>query len=264
MANGTFIKLQAEFTNTAIPKLYRDKVITAGTKYCFDTLDTFSFAKQAAPVAGVDVWKNLLDGGPTAAFTGSLGFSKGGFDFAAAGQQTVVLPASGISASSAEAFATAVWISCANDGTNQGIFGGADNFTDTTNQYSAHFFMNGGNAELKMYQGSRNVTVAINPLASEIVQLGWSAKKRASDGKYDLGFYKNGVLISQQVSVGTALATLTAQPLPRIGALNGNVGNSWPGRAYRAWFDDCSIKTGAELIGIDYQQNAGRIAAAAA
>lgn len=259
--NGTFIKLNAEFSDLTIPKLYRDKVITEGTKYCFDSRDDYSYPKQGAPSAGLDTWVNLKDGGPAANFSGGIGFAGGGFTFVPGVADTINLPAAGVAPANADAFLTVLWIRVGTPlpVTTQGVFGASDNFADDKNQYSAHFFSNGGTAELKLYQGSKSATALVSPAANRIVQLGWSAKKRASDGKYDLKFYLDGAVYSSQISAGTVLPVPAVNTVPRIGILNGSVGGDWSGSAYRVFFDDCSIKTAEALVALDYAENVGRI-----
>lgn len=260
--NGTFIRLQTEFTDPAIPKLYRDKVITTGTKYCFDARDEYSFVKQSAPSAGVDAWINLKEGGAAAAFNGVIDFTGGGFTFSAGGNDFIALPATGVAVASAHAFVTTLWIKLGTPApaSSQGIFGASDNFNDDKNQYSAHFFSNAGVAELKLYQGSKSATALVNPDSNRIVQLGWSAKKRSSDGKYDLKFYLDGAVFNTAISAGTTLPVPLANSVPRIGTLNGSVGVDWSGRAYRTFFDDCSVKSAEALVALDYAENMGRIA----
>lgn len=258
--NGTFIKLNAEFSDLTIPKLYRDKVITEGTKYCFDSRDDYSYPKQAAPSAGVDKWVNLKEGGPVANFTGGVGFAAGGFTFVPGVSDLINLPASGVAPANADAFLTVLWIKVGTPlpVSTQGIFGASDNFADDKNQYSAHFFSNGGVAELKLYQGSKSATALVAPVANRVVQLGWSAKKRASDGKYDLKFYLDGVAYSSQISAGTVLPIPVVNASPRIGMLNGSVGADWTGSAYRVFFDDCSVKSAESLVALDYAENVNR------
>lgn len=263
--SGLIFRLPGFFTDTTIPKLYRDKVITAGTKYCFDSKDTYSFEKQAAPAAGLDVWKNLLEGGDDATFAGPLGFEGGGFSFKVGATDIIKLPASGVAPANANAFVTAIWIKLGTPtpATSEGIFGASDNFGDDKNQYSAHLFNNGGSVELKLYIGAVSATVLVRPPADSIAQIGWSALKREADGKYDLKFYLNGVVVGSGISAGTSLPVPVDNTNPRFGYLNRLVGVNWTGSAYRVFYDDCSVKTAESLIALDYADNHLRIAGVA-
>ena len=77
------------FTDNTLPKLYRDSIITPGTKWLYDAGDTYSFAKQATPTPGTDVWKSLTETPADAAFAGALAFANGGFNFTNAGTDKI-------------------------------------------------------------------------------------------------------------------------------------------------------------------------------
>jgi hypothetical protein len=54
------------FSGAGLPKLSRDSIITSGTKFVYDSVDSYSYAKQAAPANGspsADSWVNLVEGG---------------------------------------------------------------------------------------------------------------------------------------------------------------------------------------------------------
>lgn len=258
--NGTFIRLQAEFTDTTIPKLYLDKVITAGTRYVYDSQDTFSYVKQAAPSPGVDVWKNLLETGANASFVGPVGFSKG-FTIASAVTDYINLPAVGIATPSADGFVAIVWVKMGttSDTGGSSVINAGSGYNNTTNQYA----MTWNNKELRFHVGGwqRTAFFAGSYLATDIHQFAMSMKKRASDGKYDLVTYVDG-----QVSGSTNISAFTSIPQPAAGYLNPQIGSGpsyaavgWSGEVYRVAYDDCSVKSAAELVALDYAENRLRI-----
>lgn len=250
-----FIRLQAEFSDNSIPKLYRDSVITSGTKFVFDSLDNYSWAKQAAPTPGVDTWKNLLDSGNPASFTGPIGFNKG-FTISVSSDDYITLPAESLVPANTKGFVVIIWIK---PGTNTGgaavLSSGSD--YSTKNQYGFTFF----SSELRSHIGGRQATILQPGYDPELpVQLAVAATKRDTDGKYDLKCYKNGALFSQGVSAYTDF------PQPDEGLFkSGYIGNgpsfaslNWGGIAFRIVMDDCSSKTAEQLVKLDYDDNVKR------
>lgn len=258
--NGTFIRLQGEFTDLTIPKLYRDKVITAGTKYCYDAKDPFSYLKQVAPAVGVDTWKNLLDDGPAATFSGALGFNEG-FTVVGPLNDFITLPVSGVAAANADGFVAIIWIKLGTSTGGAAVFAAASGYSPTNCQYTLTY--SGG--ELRSHIGGWQSTVVPKDYdPNAIVQLAMSMKKRSSDGKYDLKAFKNGVLWSSNVSVFTEIPQPVgeAYKAPTIGSGPAYAAINWQGTIYRTLFDDCSIKTAEELVALDYAENHRRIAGA--
>lgn len=258
--SGLIFRLPGLFTDPTIPKLYRDKVITAGTKYCFDSIDTYSYPKQAAPAPGVDFWKNLLDGGPTASFTGAIGFGKG-FQLAASGSRSITLPSAGKPAPSDSAMLAIVWIKLGDPGSGGSTVISSGSDYGPANQYA----MTWSSRDLRFHVGGwQSTAVAAAALvATDIVQFAMSMKKRASDGKYDLVTYINGVESRSSISTFTSIPQPSGSPwlTPFIGngPTFGAVG--WAGSVYRAIYDDCSVKSASELVALDYAENRLRIAA---
>lgn len=258
--DGTFIRLKLEFTDKTIPKLYRDKVISSGTKYCLDSKDTYSFAKQSAPVAGVDVWKNLLDGGPSASFTGNVGFD-GGFKFVNAAGEFITLPASGIVPAAADAFVAIFWVKVGVPTGGAAVFNAGSGYTNTTNQYALAW----ASGALNFYVGGWQspAIAAVDVVATSIKQFAVSAKKRTSDGKYDLVTYVDGVVKGMSVSsFDTYPQPSASYPAPLIGRGPSFDSAGWDGVVYRTVYDDCSAKTAADLVALDYTENRLRIAGA--
>ena len=258
--SGLIFRLPGLFTDLTIPKLYRDKVITAGTKYCYDSKDVYSFPRQAAPVSGVDAWKNLLDGGPSANFIGNLGFDIG-FKFFQANGEYITLPASGIAAAGAEGFLVTIWIKLGKPTVSGGsaVFSAGSVYGVEGNQYALTWL----NGELRFHIGGwqANAFVAADVVPTAIHQLGMSMKKRAADGKYDMTTYIDGVARQTSISAFTSIPQPNAQwPNPLIGSGPVYASAGWDGAVYRTLYDDCSVKSAAELVALDYAENRQRIA----
>ena len=163
--SGLIFRLPGLFTDPTIPKLYRDKAITAGTKYCFDSKDTYSFPRQAAPVPGVDIWKNLLDGGPNASFSGTIGFDTG-FKFFTTDGDYITLPVSGIVPVDADAMLAIIWVKLGTPAATGGaaVFNTGSGYSTANNQYA----MTWQNRELRFHVGGWQ-TVAVRPEGAD----GW-------------------------------------------------------------------------------------------
>ena len=65
MAVSIITKLSSAFTDTTLPKLYRDPILTAGSMFLFDLANPFCW-NPANTVADGAVVNNLLDGAPGA------------------------------------------------------------------------------------------------------------------------------------------------------------------------------------------------------
>ena len=258
--NGLVIRLPGYFTDLTIPKLYRDKVITEGTKYCFDSKDTYSYSKQAAPAAGLDVWKNLLDGGPSASFSGVLGFNDG-FSLFTTANEFITLPTAGIAPADADAFVAILWIKLGDPVVSGGaaVLVAGSGYSTANNQYSLTW----SNKELRTHVGGWQATVVYptDVVSTDVYQFAMSMKKRAVDGKYDLKCFVNGQLRNSSISAFTEIPQPVgaAYQAPTIGNGPAYATVNWAGTVYRALFDNCSVKTAEELVALDYAENRVRI-----
>lgn len=255
--SGLIFRLPGLFTDPTIPKLYRDKVITAGTKFCFDAKDTYSFPRQAAPVPGLDVWKNLLDDGPSASFTGAIGFD-GGFRLAATGARYITLPASGMAPANADAFVAIVWIRLGAATAGAAVISAGSSYGADGNQYAMTW--SGGDLRFHVGGWQAQAVIAADVRENAIYQFAMSMKKRASDGKYDLVTYVNGVAKGTNVSAYTSMPQPTvAYKDPLIGSGPAFGASGWAGSVLRTVYDDCSVKSAADLVALDYAENHQRI-----
>lgn len=258
--SGLIFRLPGLFTDTTIPKLYRDKVITAGTKFCFDAKDTYSFPRQAAPVPGLDVWVNLVDGGPSGGFTGAIGFD-GGFKLASSGGRRIVLPASGIAPANADGFVAIIWVKLGTATGGSVVLNAGSDYNASGNQYAMTWSRAGGDLRFHVGGWQLNAVLTANAKPEDVYQFAMSMKKRPSDGKYDLTAYINGVAKGKSISAYTSMPQPTASyPNPLIGAGPNLSDINWDGVVYRSVYDDCSVKSAAELVALDYAENHLRIA----
>lgn len=258
--SGLILRLPGLFTDKTIPKMYRDKVITAGTKFCFDARDVFSYVKQAAPIAGIDVWKNLLEGGLDATFTGSVGFDNG-FKLVNGGGEYITLPTSGVVPENAEAVVVILWVKRGTPAATGGaaVINCGSAYTPAANQYAMTWF----NKELRFHVGGWQST-ALAPdtgSATDTYQFAMSMKKRPVDGKYDLAVYINGAPLRTNISSFTSVPqpAAGAYAIPYFGNAPSYAAVGWEGNVLRALYDDCSVKSAVDLVALDYAENRARM-----
>lgn len=253
---GLFLQLPGEFSDASIQKLWRDRVINDGTVYCYDALDYFSYAKQAAPSAGVDVWKDLKEEAAGAAFTGTVGFDNG-FTFTNGSGGGITLPAAGVFPADADGFCTAIWFVTPPPVTGLiKLFGANTAYTDANCQYAIVVPV-GATGVYKAYFGgfAPSNSVFTDPEGGTLLQIGLAAKKKPN-GKYNIMVFRNGAKVAQSESTFDSLP----QPadVPKISGGTTHAAD----KVLRVWADDCSIHTADELIELDYAANHARLAVA--
>lgn len=250
------------FTDNTLPKLYRDSIITPGTKWLYDAGDTYSFAKQATPTPGTDVWKSLTETPADAAFAGALAFANGGFNFTNAGTDKITLPASTKVAANARGFLSVLWINWGAQVPISGygfIAGCLDD--NSTNQWSFSTQWNADNGNLVALinggQPNGNSSRIINIPAGTRIQIGVALVKQ-SNGLYDAFVFKDGAILTRQNNWAASIKQ-PAQANPLIGVSPATFSPDWTGRVYRAFFDDLSTTTDPlTLVAADYAANAAR------
>lgn len=243
------------FTDSTLPKLYRDFAITPGTKFCFDALDTYSWAKQATPIiAGADSWKNLVDINTDVAqflnASGAIGFN-GGFDFLnTTGFPNITFPITSKPAA-ADSFLMIQWM--------KHVVGNAAAYTDIS-------AIGGGSPVVQAYAltadgpGAQmrctiNQAVRANyPLtAGAVYQVALAAKKQIS-GTYNYYVYVNGALVQSVTSADTAIYQPSATTL-----VTSNSNASWKGKIFRTLYDNLSTTSDpATIVAADWAANNGR------
>ena len=248
------------FTDTSLPKLYRDAVITAGTQFVFDADDTYSFAKQATPTPGVDVWVDLSPKNATAAFGSACPFDTDGFTTSTVTNVVtgIHLPASGKFGPTPAGFIFTYWFKYlyANTIFYPAFAGLSNNTSLGTHQYSID---NGNNNGLIRLVVDSAIYQFIG-VPGTIYQLAVAAKK-LGNGTYQLMTFKNGELVFNSSPGRTVLGQSTNMANPVIGA-SGGFGPAVNQKAYRCWYDDTSTLADqaaiTALVLKDYNANVGR------
>ena len=248
------------FTDATLPKLYRDSVVTPGTKFCFDAADTYSYAQQANPVAGTDFWRDLTPNNANAGFSTGNTFGSGGFTFNPLAGQTINLPTSGKAPPDASGFLTCVWFKyiAASAQAFSSIAGMCNSTATNFNQYSIDSgAANSGALRLTVLG---NTGLAVTPALNSINQIVAGCKKLAN-GTYDTYFWRNGVLINSVNSGGTSIAPSMTNTNPTIGQVTGFTGGS-NFRAFRTFHDDATtlpdVAAMTALVLKDYNANVSR------
>jgi len=251
----------AVFSDDTLPKLYRDKSITAGTQWAYDSLDTYSWAKQAAPLANEN-WKDIspVGGDATLSATG-LGFA-GGFTKNAPGYFSA--PTTGKVSANAEGLLFILWLKYGLQPTSgySGIAGCFD--SNNLGQYGLTVNNDASNGNLVASVNSvlvGSMVIANHPVSGTILQIALSLK-RQTNGSYVAGSYKNGVLLGTSAA-GNSIQQPTTPP--RIGyTSNGVFSDTFIGTFYRSLFDDTSTLADQSAITAlvlkDYNANVGRFA----
>lgn len=247
------------FTDTTLPKLYRDSAVTLGSKWLYDALDLFSYSKQSAPVAG-DLWKDLSPAANNAMLSAGsdLGFN-GGFTKAAAGYFDA--PTTGRVADNADGFLFTLTFKYGLQPATYyiGVAGCFD--SNGTNQYGITINPAADNGNVVAHINGFSAVVAHSPPAGTIMHIGL-ALKRQGDGSYIAYTFYQGVLV-RTVATGNTIQQPTTPP--RIGwTSSGAHSDTFVGTFYRATFDDTSTMTTLEAITEavvkDRNDNIGRFA----
>lgn len=245
------------FTDTSLPKLYRDSAITAGCLWAHDALDTYSWPSQSAPLSGQH-WVDMSPiGSDSIAPSSGIGFSAG-FTKAAAGYFTN--PVSGKVAGGADGFLYLLWLKHATQPTtgNSGIAGLFD--SNALHQYGIVCSNNVSNGDIKLWFNGIYLITIPAVAAGTILQLGLALKKVG--GVYTALGYKNGVLIGSSASAGASILQPTATT-PRLGNVqSGSYTDTWAGTFYRdAFFETSALANQAAITALvlkDYNANVGR------
>lgn len=245
------------FTDTTIPKLYRDAVITDGTIFCYDFADPTSWVKQANALTADEVL-NLVDGGAPGVTT-ALTFTAGkGFATGLGVADRIVLPDAAKLAGNTGGFLFVIWMK---PGSQSNALGGqvAGYCYDAT---SGPWCIYWTNPNYKFFiNGELENTLYITPNTA-IKQMG-IAWVDNGDGTFDNRIYIDGALHSSSVATyNTIQAPATAPTSATLGdGLNaGTLAPYHIGTMYRAFMDDLGV-SGADpltLIQRDWAANNGR------
>jgi hypothetical protein len=245
------------FSGAGLPKLSRDSIITSGTKLLYDSVDSYSYAKQANPSNGspsADTWVNLVEGGAAASIyspNGDITFNKG---FIPSGTpfNKVVLNGGAIPATPTKALAI-VWVKhLAQTATTNsqilinlsGIVGIFWTPVVTTNAAANSFvgFTNGS---------AQRQFPSLTPAVGSIYQLGIAY----DNAGFAQTLYVNGALAGTFSGYQNIQAPGAA---PQLMAAAG-YSSVYLGNYYRALYDDLSSGvTPLSIVAADYAANSAR------
>ena len=245
------------FTDTTLPKLYRDSVINPGTQFLYDSKNPLSWPKQAAPAAA-DKWVNLVNLSNDGLFTDlSASWATNGGFVSRGGPNDKIQANNGAIPSTLTKMLAVVWFKHTSGGgtTNSLVanFGDMLGIAHTNaltseipaNRYFA--FSNGSSPGEILGIGD---TIG---LAGQIFQVGlsWDNAERA------IRFYVNGVYTGKRGGFQNLQAPTRMYSLMQASGYN----SDYQGTFYR-WFADnlSGNKTAEELVAIDWAANNGRFA----
>lgn len=242
------------FTDATLPKLYRDSVINTGTKFLYDLVNPVGYPKQAAPAIGspsADKMVNLLDGVSDGLLTATAG-SQIGWG-ASGGLTTGNTPLLRIQAKNNVAPASEtqcvgiVWIKhTAGSGVNSVIA----NFANMVGLY--HSTTNDNFYAMSIGSAARQITAfTATSIAGQVHQ--WAVA--FNNATLMLRVYFDGI----EILAMPGWQVLTASTVHQL-AWSSGMASGWQGTIYRWLFDNCSIKTAAQVVAADYAANVGRFA----
>ncbi len=234
------------FTDTTLPKLYRDYLINAGSKYLFDFGDVYcnpNVVNGVSAVANATQFVNLVDGAPVATNAGSTTTqaADGGMVFAGTSNGATYINLGNtydLSAANPE-FLVIAWskaaTNCGNDRTAVMLGSGNAAFQYSIESSNAGANFNGG-------------------LVNDGTATQW-AYHRHPNGTTKR--YKNGVLMSTTTGNPTTLADYSAS-ITRIGYDPG--ATAFNGTVYRVYLENLTVSGESALAQVqrDYAANAGR------
>ena len=239
------------FTDSTLPVLQKDFVATTGTLASYDAGDKFSYKKQASPISGTDVCKNLM-GGDNASFVGNLGFS-GGFT-TDGGTDAIVLPSICKPGANSDGLII-VWVKPGNQ-------------TYSASSYNMFALMDSGPSDglfAAYIQGGTSIIFTSIAKTGQLIgsdgltpnavaQYAISYKK--VNGNYVIKVYKNGAVLQSNDTTSTSLVIPANNIQLSGGALSGR--NYFVGTFYRTLYDNLTAKNPEDIVALDYETNAGR------
>lgn len=249
------------FTDTSLPKLYRDSVINPGTQFLYDSKNPLSWPKQAAPAAGspsADKWVDLVDLSNDGLFTDlAAGWATNGGFVSGGGPMDKIQANNGVVPSALTKMLAVVWFKHTSGG---GTFNSlVANFADMLTICHTNALTSGipANRYYAVSNGSAPGEILgigdTSGLAGQIFQvaLSWDNAERA------IRFYVNGVYTGLRGGFQNLAAPTRMYSLMQASGYN----SDYRGTFYRWFLDNLSgNKTAAELVAIDWAANNGRFA----
>lgn len=260
-------KLSSAFTDTTLPKLYRDPIMNAGTLALFDFLNSYCNPNADGALASGVTFNNMVDGSPIGATLNASGNAsnltgKTGLSLSGAAGSTAKLLTFGTAGAFDDAvlkhnFLYTLWLktpaaspatgytpllSLSPSGAGNG--NAAQMWSDTgSDGYTVRFQQGNGSGTAV---NSQRAATANNAVA----QVGY--RMNPGNGEYEM-FYN-----------GASLGTLTGGPTSPLSAaaMTLAIGGGYNGTIYRMSVEDLTVSglTGAAQIAADYAANSGRFA----
>ena len=245
------LKSDTAFTDVNIPILYRDMAISAGTLFCYDALDTFSWPSQAAP-SGAAALIDLAQIANASIDAAAMGWgASGGFVFTSDDADKITLPVSSKLASNVASYGFTFWFKPTTVADGLAIIGGLGaSLTDV--QYS--FYRDG--SILVVHADNTNIGQQNGIVAGQVYQVGITIE--LSGSTYTRKIFINGAQITSNTS--TAPFATPSQAAFTFGAgLPGNFSQNGDAfTLFRCHADALTSRTAAEFIAADYASGVGR------
>lgn len=257
----TIVKLAQAFTDTTLPKLYRDPILNAGSKFLFDFLSAYSNPNADGAVADGAVFKNLVDGGADAVLAAGGGGNtvtqlagRAGLSFTAAGGngRYIDIGAGYDFFASQHSFLVCFWDKQPSSGYNSAVSYNTILTRTDNNANTSEFWLDMG-TDGKTPRGAVG-SGSNSPVASGAsgqgqgavrqVALAWSAGTGS--------FFINGSVVAMNSNFPT---TLLDKSTSHIKLFGGHVATM-----YRVWAEDLTVsgKSAASQVALDWAKNAAR------
>lgn len=258
MSVSVINKLSSSFTDTSLPKLYRDPILNGGSKFLFDFLSAYCNPNADGAIANGATFNNVLDGGPvatsvTANLTNLTG--KTGINNTAANATVNLGPnASYDNSGLNHEMLMCFWFKLPATGYVTSAFYSPFGYT-TSNNNAAQWIFDMGSGGLTPRFSIGNGSAAFTAQAASNVTPG-SIYQVAGHWKpgVSVDLYLNGALlpVSNVTSIPTTLQSVTGTAPYLM--------NSMKGTIYRSWMEDLAVSGNTPLaqVASDYSLNATR------
>lgn len=249
-SSTTVFKSAGACTDNTLPILYRDPAASAGSLFCYDALDSFSWPSQVAPTPGASL-VDLL--GIANATFGTPGITwNNGFVFDSADADVLTLPASSKQVAGVVGFAIAMWIKWP---TATAALRGVMDLTDgsaATSQYA--LYRDGTNSLILRGNGGASGPTPL--VAATVYQVAITTELAA--GNLTIRLWLNGV---QKVVLTRAAPMLVpAKAAMTIGGLSELGPNGDDFVLYRVHADNLTTRSAAQFVSDDFAAGNGRFA----
>lgn len=256
MSVSVIQKLSSSFTDSSLPKLYRDSIINSGTKFCFDFLNAYCNPNPDGAIASNATFNNLVDSAPvatstTANLTNVTG--KAGINNAASSAQVTLGGVASYDMSTLNhEFLLCFWFKL-NSTYNSSAYYSPFGYT-TSNNNTAQWIFDMGSAGLtprfSVGTGSSADTVqsSTNVSTGTIYQVAGHWKPGVS-----VDIYLNGAL-------NNSLTTSVVSTLQGVSGVTPNLMQAMKGTIYRCWMEDLTASGNTPLgqVSADYTGNSAR------